>query len=221
MFGYRSGTIRCPDSGIGLSVLCQFWKSLPYWNACIMDEEKKDDELRYGIVNLVSRYVPTEEDKRRYQCADVISQVIEFETCVEGTLRDIIDAIHQAEQHDRGSEKLTRLKTATIEYCRELAELSRDIEVIRKEHVTKVLAGHGLDLNKVCYFEVSGYQFSAVPVSEKMNYNVSDLFTYGEIANFNMPLSNVRMNGNMKARKGNIPSTLMVALWLNHEENYS
>lgn len=44
------------------------------------------------------------------------------------------------------------------------------------EHVMKVLAGHGhghgLELNEVSELEVSGYQFLAVPVSEKMNYNV-------------------------------------------------
>lgn len=180
---------------------------------------EEDGSLNYGRVELVNLFIPSAEEKKRFQSADVVSQIIKVETSIEGRLREMMAAINTAEHFGRGSEALTRLKKLTEDYAQGLEKLTDDVNTIKDELIKNVLDEHHLSLDRIGEFNVSDYQFTAIPDSGDMNYTVSDLFAYGEVASFSVALKDVTMTGKKSPRKAHMPSRLMIELWGNdHHE---
>ncbi|MFN1149550.1 hypothetical protein [Serratia liquefaciens] len=181
-------------------------------------QEESSSNLSYGRVDLPPVYMPTDEDKHRYQRADVVNAILVFETGVLNTLEQVVESIGIARNAELGSAQLDRLQALTVAYQGELTQLLQEVEEVRLELVGRAMQAHGLVLDTPCGFDVSGYQFTAVPSSKNMNIIISDVFSYSDIANVNMTLSDVIITGSKKPRKGNVPCGVMINLWDNNHE---
>ncbi|WP_250189831.1 hypothetical protein [Escherichia coli] len=171
------------------------------------------------IVTLNSRYAPNAEEKKCYQCADIVNTIIESESSVEWMINKILQDIKTAEESGFISEELLQLKSISENYLQELITLKRSTVMIQRELADKVLGSHGLMFDNPCEFNVNGYRFSATPVSQEANYIISDLFCYTEKANINMKLSDVFVSGGKKTPKNQIPGRLVINLWDTSEAN--
>lgn len=183
------------------------------------EDNSWEGTMNYGIVTLNSRYAPNTEEKKRYQCADIVNTIIESESSVEWMINKILQDIKTAEESDFISEELLQLKSISENYLQELITLKRSTAMIQRDLADKVLGSHGLMFDNPCEFNVSGYRFSATPVSQEANYIISDLFCYTEKANINMKLSDVFVSGGKKMPKSQIPGRLVINLWDTSEAN--
>lgn len=183
------------------------------------EDNSWEGTMNYGVVTLNSRYIPDAEEKKRYQCADVVNSIIEYESSVEWVINKILQNIKTAEESGFMSEELLKLKSISENYLQELTTLKNNTAMIQRELADKVLGSHGLMFDNPCEFNVSGYRFSATPVSQEANYIISDLFCYTEKANINMKLSDVFVSGGKKMPKSQIPGRLVINLWDTSEAN--
>lgn len=182
----------------------------------IADENALEPEsVAHGIVNLNSKLTPDAEDKKRYQCADIVQSIIEFESSIQWSVNSILNGVNKAESSGYSSTELSELKELTVHYINALKEIQ--VRATRQclELARMTLHAHGIKLDAESHFDVDGYQFKATPVTDEINYIVSDLFSYSDIANINMSLSNVVVTGEKKIRKTQLPARLIMNLWLN------
>ncbi len=177
------------------------------------EDNSWEGTMNYGVVTLNSRYIPDAEEKKRYQCADVVNSIIEYESSVEWVINKILQNIKTVEESGFMSEELLKLKIISENYLQELTTLKNNTAMIQRELADKVLGSHGLMFDNPCEFNVNGYRFSATPVSQEANYIISDLFCYTEKANINMKLSDVFVSGGKKMPKRQIPGLLVINLW--------
>lgn len=157
--------------------------------------------------------------KKRYQCADIVNTIIESESSVEWMINKILQDIKTAEESGFISEELLQLKSISENYLQEITTLKRSTAIIQRELADKVLGSHGLMFDNPCEFNVSGYRFSATPVSQEANYIISDLFCYTEKANINIKFSDVFVSGGKKMPKSQVPGRLVINLWDTSEAN--
>ncbi|EAN4566494.1 hypothetical protein LW059_004502 [Salmonella enterica] len=184
----------------------------------ITDENALEPEsVAHGIVNLNSKFTPDAEDKKRYQCADIVQSIIEFESSIQWSVNSILDGVNKAESRGYSSTELSELKELTTHYVNALKEIQERATRQCLELAEKTLLGHGIKLDVESDFEVDGYQFKATPVTEQINYIVSDLLSYSDIANINMSLVDVTVTGDKKLRKSQLPTRLVLNLWVNNE----
>ncbi|NWC63964.1 hypothetical protein [Cedecea sp. P7760] len=175
------------------------------------------DSLEHRIVHLGGRWQPGPEEKKRFQCTDVVTHIIDFDTDLKRTLAAVSAAADQADAAGYGSAPLTQLRQLMATCDRELKAINTLLMAARDELTASAMAAYGLRPDCRSAFEVAGYQFMAVPNTQKMNYIVEDLFSGGDIANINMPLTDVEFTGTRKPRKGQEPSRLIIELWQNGE----
>ncbi|EIR0277992.1 hypothetical protein LI811_002232 [Salmonella enterica] len=181
-------------------------------------ETEYQESLKHRIVHLGGRWQPGPEERKRFQCADIVTHILDFDTDLKRSLEAVSSAVEQAEDAGYGSAPLTQLRQL-IETCdRELKEINTMLMAARDELTSKAMAAHGLKPDCRSAFDVSGYQFTAIPVTQKMNYNVEDLFSVGDVANINMPLTDVEFTGTKKPRKGQEPSLLIIDLFFHGEK---
>ncbi|MGJ7681862.1 hypothetical protein [Escherichia coli] len=191
-----------------------------HWGISMTFEDNSwEGTMNYGIVTLNSRYAPNAEEKKRYQCADVVNSIIESESSVEWMINKILQDIKTAEESDFISKELLQLKSVSENFLQEITTLKRSTAMIQRELADKVLGSHELMFDKPCGVSVNGYRFSATPVSQEANYIISDLFCYTEKANINMKLSDVFVSGGKKMPKRQIPGHLVINLWDTSEAN--
>ncbi|EBG8282919.1 hypothetical protein FJL53_22305 [Salmonella enterica subsp. enterica] len=184
----------------------------------ITDENALEPEsVAHRIVNLNSKITPDAEDKKRYQCADIVQSIIEFESSIQWSVNSILDGVNKAESSGYSSTELSELKELTTRYVNALKEIQERATRQCLELAEKTLLGHGIKLDVESDFEVDGYQFKATPVTEQINYIVSDLLSYSDIANINMSLVDVTVTGDKKLRKSQLPTRLVLNLWVNNE----
>ncbi|MBY5191576.1 hypothetical protein FP363_13355 [Escherichia coli] len=184
----------------------------------ITDENALEPEsVAHRIVNLNSKFTPDAEDKKRYQCADIVQSIIEFESSIQWSVNSILDGVNKAESRGYSSTELSELKELTTHYVNALKEIQERATRQCLELAEKTLLGHGIKLDVESDFEVDGYQFKATPVTEQINYIVSDLLSYSDIANINMSLVDVTVTGDKKLRKSQLPTRLVLNLWVNNE----
>ncbi|EIL8155576.1 hypothetical protein LMD60_004765, partial [Salmonella enterica] len=177
----------------------------------ITDENALEPEsVAHGIVNLNSKFTPDAEDKKRYQCADIVQSIIEFESSIQWSVNSILDGVNKAESRGYSSTELSELKELTTHYVNALKEIQERATRQCLELAEKTLLGHGIKLDVESDFEVDGYQFKATPVTEQINYIVSDLLSYSDIANINMSLVDVTVTGDKKLRKSQLPTRLVL-----------
>lgn len=186
----------------------------------LLGDELSDNELEpewfaHGIVNLNSKYMPCDDKKKIYQTADIVKHIIEFDSSIKWSVDSILDGIEKAENSGYSSTELSELKEATTQYLKKLKDIQDRATQQCYELAEKTLRAHGIKLDAESDFDVDGYQFKATPVTDKINYIVSDLFTPGDIANINMSLDNVVVTGGKKLRKTQLPTRLIMNLWLN------
>ncbi|EJB6975023.1 hypothetical protein MW732_004284 [Enterobacter hormaechei] len=181
----------------------------------LSDNELEPEWLAHGIVNLNSKYVPGEDEKKRYQSADIVKHIIEFDSSIKWSLDSILDGIAKAENGGYSSAELSELKQVTILYLKKLKDIQERVTQQCYELAEKTLLAHGIKLDTESDFDVDGYQFKATPDIDKINYIVSDLFSPSDIANINMTLNNVVVTGGKKIRKAQLPTRLIMNLWLN------
>ncbi|WP_109862509.1 MULTISPECIES: hypothetical protein [Enterobacteriaceae] len=182
----------------------------------IADENALEPEsVAHGIVNLNSKLTPDAEDKKRYQCADIVQSIIEFESSIQWSVNSILNGVNKAESSGYSSTELSELKELTVHYINALKEIQERATRQCLELARMTLHAHGIKLDAESHFDVDGYQFKATPVTDEINYIVSDLFSYSDIANINMSLSNVVVTGEKKIRKTQLPARLIMNLWLN------
>ncbi|HCD7498960.1 TPA: hypothetical protein ND465_004000 [Enterobacter hormaechei] len=186
----------------------------------LLGDEHSDNELEpewfaHGIVNLNSKYIPGDDKKKIYQTADIVKHIIEFDSSIKWSVDCILDGIEKAENSGYSSTELSELKEATTQYFKKLKDIQDRATQQCYELAEKTLHAHGIKLDAESDFDVDGYQFKATPVTDKINYIVSDLFSPGDIANINMSLDNVVVTGGKKLRKTQLPTRLIMNLWLN------
>lgn len=182
----------------------------------IADENALEPEsVAHGIVNLNSKLTPDAEDKKRYQCADIVQSIIEFESSIQWSVNSILNGVNKAESSGYSSTEISELKELTVHYINALKEIQERATRQCLELARMTLHAHGIKLDAESHFDVDGYQFKATPVTDEINYIVSDLFSYSDIANINMSLSNVVVTGEKKIRKTQLPARLIMNLWLN------
>lgn len=182
----------------------------------IADENALEPEsVAHGIVNLNSKFTPDAEDKKRYQCADIVQSIIEFESSIQWSVNSILNGVNKAESSGYSSTELSELKELTVHYINALKEIQDRATRQCLELARMTLLAHGIKLDTESHFAVDGYQFKATPVTDEINYIVSNLFSYSDIANINMSLSNVVVTGEKKIRKTQLPARLIMNLWLN------
>ncbi|MBJ6592998.1 hypothetical protein JGT96_20455 [Enterobacter hormaechei] len=186
----------------------------------LLDDELCDNELEpewfaHGIVNLNSKYMPGDEEKKRYQSADIINHIIEFDSSIKWSVDSILDGIEKAENSGYSSTELSELKEVTAQYFKKIKDIQDRATKQCYELAEKTLLAHEIKLDTESDFDVDGYQFKATPVTDKINYIISDLFSPGDIANINMSLNNVVVTGGKKIRKTQLPTRLIMNLWLN------
>ncbi|EOC4160559.1 hypothetical protein PF324_24575 (plasmid) [Enterobacter hormaechei] len=184
----------------------------------LCDNELEPEWLAHGIVNLNSKYVPGEDEKKRYQCADIVQHIIEFDSSIQWSVDSILDGVNKAESCGYSSTELSELKELTEHYINALKDIQERATRQCLELAEKTLAAHGIKLDTESDFDVDGYQFKAMPVSEKINYIVSDLLSCSDISNINMSLVDVTVTGEKKLRKSQLPTRLIMNLWVNNEE---
>ncbi|EOX7343083.1 TPA: hypothetical protein F6U33_22515 [Citrobacter freundii] len=186
----------------------------------LIDDENalEPESLACGIVNLNSKFTLDAEDKRHYQCADIVQSIIKFESSIQWSVDSILNGVNKAESNGYSSTELSELKELTVNYINELKEIQERAtrQCLELAHMT--LLAHGIKLDTESHFDVDGYQFKATPVTDEVNYIVSDLFSYSDIANINMSLNNVTVTGEKKIRKSQLPTRLIMNLWVNNEE---
>lgn len=181
----------------------------------LCDNELEPEWLAHGIVNLNSKYVPGEDEKKRYQSADIVKHIIEFDSSIKWSVDSILDGIEKAENGGYSSAELSELKQVTSLYLKNLKDIQERVTQQCYELAEKTLLAHGIKLDTESDFDVDGYQFKATPVTDEINYIVSDLLSPGDIANINMSLYNVVVTGDKKIRKTQLPTRLIMNLWLN------
>jgi len=182
------------------------------------DNTLEPEWLAHGIVNLNSKYVPGADEKKRYQCADIVQHIIEFDSSIHWSVDSILDGVNKAESSGYSSTELSELKELTAHYINALKEIQERAVRQCLELAEKTLVAHGIKLDTESDFDVDGYQFKATPVTDEINYIVSDLFSHSDIANINMSLADVTVTGEKKIRKTQLPTRLIMNLWVNHEE---
>lgn len=182
----------------------------------IADENALEPEsVAHRIVNLNSKFSPNAVEKKRYQCADIVQTIIEFDSSIQWSVNSILDGVNKAESSGYSSTELSELKELTTHYINALKEIQERATRQCLELAEKTLQAHGIKLDTESDFDVDGYQFKATPVTDKINYIISDLFSYSDIANINMTLDNVVITGGKKIRKTQVPARLIMNLWLN------
>lgn len=181
----------------------------------LREHELEPESLAHGIVNLNSKYAPGADEKKRYQCADIVKHIIEFDSSIKFSVDSILDGIEKAENSGHSSVELSELKELTTNYIYSLNEILERATQQCLELAEKTLIAHGIQLDAESDFDVDGYQFRARLVTEKINYIISDLFSYSDIANINMSLGDVIITGDKKIRKTQLPTRLIMNLWLN------
>ncbi|MBH2846259.1 hypothetical protein I6U52_21260 [Serratia marcescens] len=182
------------------------------------DNTLEPEWLAHGIVNLNSKYVPGADEKKHYQSADIVKHIIEFDSSIKWSVDSILDGVEKAENAGYSSAELSELKELTTQYFIELKDIQDRVTRQCYELAEKTLLPHGIKLDTESDFDIDGYQFKATPVTDKINYIVSDLFSHCDIANINMSLSDVTVTGDKKIRKTQLPTRLIMNLWVNNEE---
>lgn len=181
----------------------------------LCDNELEPEWLAHGIVNLNSKYVPGEDEKKRYQSADIVKHIIEFDSSIKWSVDSILDGVAKAENGGYSSAELSELKQVTTLYLKNLKDIQERVTQQCYELAEKTLLAHGIKLDTESDFDVDGYQFKATAVTDEINYIVFDLLSPGDIANINMSLYNVVVTGDKKIRKTQLPTRLIMNLWLN------
>ncbi|WMY47341.1 hypothetical protein RHN82_22825 (plasmid) [Enterobacter cloacae complex sp. EB5] len=181
----------------------------------LCDNELEPEWFAHGIVNLNSKYLPGDDEKKCYQSADIVKHIIEFDSSIKWSVGSILDGIEKAENSGYSSTELSELKELTAQYFKKLKDIQNKATQQCYGLAQKTLLAHGIKLDTESDFDVDGYQFKATPVTDKINYIVSDLFSPGDIANINMSLINVVVTGGKKIRKTQLPTRLIMNLWLN------
>ncbi|EFN9016902.1 hypothetical protein D6O90_25895, partial [Escherichia coli] len=108
------------------------------------EDNSWEGTMNYGIVTLNSRYAPNAEEKKRYQCADVVNSIIESESSVEWMINKILQDIKTAEESDFISKELLQLKSVSENFLQEITTLKRSTAMIQRELADKVLGSHEL-----------------------------------------------------------------------------
>lgn len=183
----------------------------------LCDNLLEPERFAHGIVNLNSKYVPGDDEKKRYQSADIVKHIIEFDSSIKWSVDSILDGIEKAENSGYSSSELSELKQVTTQYFKHLKDIQDRATQQCYELAEKTLLAHGIKLDTESNFDIDGYQFKATPVTDKINYIVSDLFSYSDIANINMSLVDVTVTGDKKIRKTQFPARLIINLWVNKE----
>lgn len=179
-------------------------------------EELESESVAHGIVNLNSKLMLEVDEKKSYQSADLVKHIIEYDSSIKWSVESIFNGVEKAENNGYASAELSELKEVTEHYLKRLENIQERVNLKCYDLAEKALLEHGLKLDGESDFEVDGYRFKATPVSDKINFIVSDLLSPGDIANINMPLVEVTVTGDKKIRKTQIPTRLIMNLWLNN-----
>ncbi|EJG5461198.1 hypothetical protein NAD28_004303, partial [Salmonella enterica] len=128
----------------------------------IADENALEPEsVAHGIVNLNSKFTPDAEDKKRYQCADIVQSIIEFESSIQWSVNSILNGVNKAESSGYSSTELSELKELTVHYINALKEIQERATRQCLELARMTLHAHGIKLDTESHFDVDGYQFKA------------------------------------------------------------
>lgn len=165
------------------------------------DNSLEPEKLAYSIVNINSRLVLDDSEVKIYKCADIVKHIIEFDSSIEWSINTILKYLSESEKNGYTSDDLSELKELTRQYQNALKEIKDRANRQCLELAEKTLKAHSIQLDVESEFEVDGYQFKATPISQKINFIVSDLFSPSDIANINMPLVEVTVTGNKKSEK--------------------
>lgn len=179
-------------------------------------EELESESVAHGIVNLNSKLILKVDEKKSYQSADLVKHIIEYDSSIKWSVESILNGVDKAENNGYASAELSELKEVTEQYLKRVENIQDRVNLKCYDLAEKTLIEHGIKLDVESDFEVDGYRFKATPASNKINFIVSDLFSPGDIANINMPLVAVTVTGDKKIRKTQIPTRLIMNLWLNH-----
>lgn len=182
-----------------------------------LELELEPESVAHGIVNLNSKFCPDAEEKKRYQSADIVKHIIEFDSSIQWSVDSILDGVEKAINSGYSSAELSELQELTTQYFIKLKDIQDRVTRQCYELAERALLSHGIKIDTESDFNIDGYQFKATPVTDKINYIVSDLFSYSDIANINMGLADVTVTGDKKIRKTQLPALLMMNLWVNNE----
>lgn len=178
--------------------------------------ELESESLMHGIVNLNSKLMLEVDEKKSYKSADLVKHIIEYDSSIKWSVESIFNGVEQAEINGYASVEMSELKEATEQYLKRLENIQERVNLKCYDLAEKTFLEHGIKLDVESDFAVDGYLFKATPVSNKINFIVSDLFSPGDIANINMPLVEVTVTGDKKIRKTQLPTRLIMNLWLNN-----
>ncbi|MFZ5301948.1 hypothetical protein [Enterobacter hormaechei] len=184
-------------------------------NEEINREELESESVAHGIVNLNSKLMLEVDEKKSYQSADIVKHIIEYDSSIKWSVESILNGVEKSENKGYASAELSELKEVTEQYIKRLENIQERVNLKCYDLAQKTLLEHGIKLDVESDFEVDGYRFKATPVSNKINFIVSDLFSPSDIANINMTLVNVTVTGDKKIRKTQLPTRLILNLWPN------
>lgn len=179
-------------------------------------EELESESVAHGIVNLNSKLMLEVDEKKSYQSADLVKHIIEYDSSIKWCVESIFNGVEKAENNGYASAELSELKEVTEHYLKRLENIQERVNLKCYDLAEKTLLEHGIKLDVESDFEVDGYRFKATPISNEINFIVSDLFSPGDIANINMPLASVTVTGDKKIRKTQLPTRLIINLWMNN-----
>ncbi|SAI44841.1 Uncharacterised protein [Enterobacter hormaechei] len=184
-------------------------------NEEINREELESESVAHGIVNLNSKLMLEVDEKKSYQSADIVKHIIEYDSSIKWSVESILNGVEKSENKGYASAELSELKEVTEQYIKRLENIQERVNLKCYDLAQKTLLEHGIKLDVESDFEVDGYRFKATPVSNKINFIASDLFSPSDIANINMTLVNVTVTGDKKIRKTQLPTRLILNLWPN------
>ena len=179
-------------------------------------EELETESVAHGIVNLNSKLMMNVDEKKSYQSADLVKHIIEYDSSIKWSVESILNGVEKSENNGYASAELSELKEVTEQFLKRLENIQERVNHKCYDLAEKTLLEHGIKLDVESDFEVDGYRFKATPISNEINFIVSDLFSPGDIANINMPLASVTVTGDKKIRKTQLPTRLIINLWLNN-----
>ncbi|WOI84490.1 hypothetical protein [Citrobacter braakii] len=179
-------------------------------------DKLESESVAHGLVNLNSKLMLEVDEKKSYQSADLVKHIIEYDSSIKWSVESILNGVEKSESSGYASAELSELKEVTEQYLKRLENIQERVNLKCYDLAEKTLLEHGIKLDVESDFEVDGYRFKATPVSDKINFIVSDLFSPGDIANINMALSQVTITGDKKIRKTQFPTRLIMNLWLNN-----
>ena len=178
-------------------------------------DELESESVAHGIVNLNSKLKLEFNERKSYQSADLVKHIIEYDSSIKWSVESIFKGVEKAENNGYASAELYELKEVTEQYIKRLKNIQERVNLKCYDLAEKTLLEHGIKLDAESDFEIDGYKFKATPVSNKINFIISDLFSPGDIANINMHLVNVTVTGDKKIRKTQLPTRLIMNLWPN------